>query len=135
MRVLVLEDEFLIAIDVEQLCRDLGAGDVVIACRLAQVPGAISGSPFDFAVIDVSVGGESTLDVAARLRHANTPFVFATGYADTDVLFTAFPDVPVLSKPYSSGDFARAVQAVLGARCRAQAALDPSTCDAIASGP
>ena len=135
MHVLVLEDELLIAMDVEQLCRDLGAGSVAIVRRVAELPDAPAGSSIDFAVVDVSVGGASTLDFAHRLRMAGVPFIFATGYTETDSLFAAFPGTPVLSKPYSPDAFARAGRAVYGARGSTQAAVEPRTRAAIASGP
>ncbi len=82
LRILVLEDEFLIAMDVEQLCRDHGAGDVVIARDLAEIDGKDVAAQFDAAIVDLMLGGASTLDFASRLREAGLPFVFASGYAD-----------------------------------------------------
>lgn len=127
MRILVLEDEFLIALDVEQLCLDLGAAHVAIVRDCAGLPDDPSDTSIDFAVLDVSVGGESTLGFARDLAERGIPFIFATGYAETDMLFAAFPRVPVLSKPYSPEAFARAVQTVLAARSCGQAAFEPST--------
>ena len=51
-RVLILEDEYLIAMDVEQLCRDHGAEDAVLIQDLDGVEGAIANQSFDVAVID-----------------------------------------------------------------------------------
>jgi CheY-like chemotaxis protein len=135
LRVLVLEDEFLIAIDVEQLCRDLGAAEVRIARSPAEISIDARTLTIDFAVVDVDVDGKPTLEFARGLRKAAIPFFFATGYAETDALFDEFPGIPVLSKPYTVEAFARAVRTVLGARKGTQAALEPSTCAAIASGP
>src|ERR1043165_2967141 len=89
-RVLVLEDEFLIAMDVEQLCRDHGAADVVIARGLAEIDGQSLPSRFDAAVVDLMLGEVSTLGFAAQLRGAGIPFVFASGYSDSEELRAAF---------------------------------------------
>ena len=74
LHVLVLEDEFLIAMDVEQLCRDYGAENVVIVRSLAE-SGQVFATEFDAAIIDVLLDGVSTLEFAARLRDDNVPFV------------------------------------------------------------
>ena len=103
LRVLVLEDEYLIALDVEQMCRDHGAEDVVILRRLDELaddPLAVSG--FQLAIVDVRLGGDTTLEFARQLAANRIPFVFATGYAETEQLFEAFPGVAVIGKPYSS---------------------------------
>ena len=69
MRVLVIEDEFLIAMDVEQLCREHGATDVVIMRSLAELGSdPFAGRSFDVAILDVMVSRGSTLEFAAKLR-------------------------------------------------------------------
>lgn len=98
MCILILEDEFLIAMDVEQLCRDEGANEVVIARSLGEVDPRLAIAKFDAAIIDVMLGGASTLDFAGHLRDGNVPFVFASGYADLD-MFSSFPGVAVVGKP------------------------------------
>ncbi|MGT2464712.1 hypothetical protein ACVOMV_03395 [Mesorhizobium atlanticum] len=82
LRILVLEDEFLIAMDVEQLCRDHGAAEVTIAREIAEIDGQALSARFDAAVVDLMLGGVSTLDFAVRLRSEGIPFVFASGYSD-----------------------------------------------------
>lgn len=109
LRILVLEDEYLIAMDVEQLCRDHGAADVHIRRNLDEVEnGELS---FDAAIIDVMLHGRPTLDFARTLQARNVPFVFASGYADVDEIFAAFPGVAVVGKPYSGGDLVDALVA------------------------
>jgi CheY-like chemotaxis protein len=102
LRVLVMEDEILIAMDVEQLCREQGAVEVVLV-RAAEEAGAAMAGRFDAAILDVALGGDSTLGFAARLVEAGVPFVFATGHADAEGLFDAFPGVAVVGKPYAGG--------------------------------
>ena len=111
LRILVLEDELLIAMDVEQLCRDHGAVDVAVAGELDEIDDTLD---FDAAIVDVLLGGVSTFDFAARLREAGTPFVFASGYTDNAEVAKLFPDVAMIGKPYSGKDLIEAVAAACG---------------------
>ncbi len=111
MRILVLEDEVLIAMDVEQLCRDSGAANVVVARSLAEIDLDRAASEFDAAIVDVMLDGTSTLAFARHIQERNVPFVFASGYTDLDEIFSAFPGVSVVGKPYSGSDLVEAVAA------------------------
>ncbi|MDX8523234.1 response regulator [Mesorhizobium sp. MSK_1335] len=114
LRILVLEDEFLIAMDVEQLCREHGAADVTVARELGEIDGLALPSRFDAAVVDLMLDGVSTLDFAARLRSEGVPFVFASGYSDSDEVKDSFPDILLVTKPYSGGDLIEAVAIACG---------------------
>ncbi len=100
LRILVLEDEFLIAMDIEQLCRDHGAREVEIRSSLDGT-GDEGIAGFDVAIIDVMLGGASTLDFAKRLQERELPFIFSTGYADNQDIARLFPGVAVVGKPYT----------------------------------
>ncbi|MEI9408697.1 response regulator [Mesorhizobium salmacidum] len=114
LRILVLEDEYLIAMDVEQLCRDHGASEVVVARDLAEVDGRKVATDFDAAIVDLVLGGASTLEFAAGLREAGVPFVFASGYSDADEIKASFPGVRLVTKPYSGEDLVEAVALAYG---------------------
>jgi CheY-like chemotaxis protein len=114
LRILVLEDEFLIAMDVEQLCRDHGAADITIARTLGEIDGQALPARFDVAVVDLMLGEVSTLDFAARLRREGIPFVFASGYSDPDEVKDAFPDIQLVTKPYSGDDLIEALAMACG---------------------
>ncbi|WP_296741907.1 response regulator [Mesorhizobium sp.] len=105
--------------DVEQLCRDNGAADAVIVRDLTEIdlPDGLGG--FDAAVVDLMLGGVSTLDFAARLRSAGIPFVFASGYSDADEISGSFPEIRLVAKPYSGDDL---IEALAAACDRAKAA-------------
>lgn len=111
LRVLLLEDEYLIAMDVDLLCRDNGAADVVTMRTVSELDQLEAFDGFDLAVVDLMLAGDSTLPFAERLRQAGVPFVFASGYADGETL-SAFPGVPVVSKPYAGNDLIEAIAAV-----------------------
>lgn len=114
LRILLLEDEFLIAMDVEQLCRDHGASEVTIMRSLAEIDRQNPATQFDVAIIDLMLGGESTLDFAKSLYNRKIPFVFASGYSDGAEIETDFPGVMLVGKPYSGADLVEAVAASCG---------------------
>lgn len=109
-RVLILEDEPLIAMDVEQLCREEGAEDIVIMRSLTEAGRAdeLAGR-FDVAILDLMLGGTSTLDFAGELWQRGLPFVISSGYTDIDELLAAFPGVKVIGKPYAGAELMEAV--------------------------
>lgn len=119
LRILVLEDEFLIAMDVEQLCRDYGAGEVVIARDLSEIDQHKVAMQFDAAIVDLMLGGTSTRDFALQLLHSGVPFIFASGYSDADEIKAAFPGIKLVTKPYSGDDLVEAVAAACGRRSAA----------------
>jgi DNA-binding response OmpR family regulator len=119
MHILVLEDEFLIAMDVELLCRDHGATAVTIAQDLPET--GPEKPDFDAAILDIMIGGESTLPFARKLQEQGIPFIFASGYTDSDEILTAFPDVALIGKPYSGNDLIEAVAEACARRARSGA--------------
>ncbi|HEY4193119.1 MAG TPA: response regulator [Mesorhizobium sp.] len=131
LHILVLEDEFLIAMDVEQLCRDYGAREVTILRSLAGADGAGIGEAgagvdgaemdgrglpirFDAAIVDLMLDGVSTLDFAKTLFERKVPFIFASGYCDVAEIEAGFPGVAMITKPYSGIDLIQALAASCG---------------------
>lgn len=108
LHILVLEDEFLIAMDVEQLCRDHGASEVTIVQTL-EGTSKIDLEKIDAAVIDVMLAGVPTLDFASALKERGLPFVFASGYTDFKNISTGFPGVALVGKPYAGEDLIHAL--------------------------
>lgn len=89
LRVLLLEDEVLIAMDVEQLCLDNGAATVKTVRDLAETEAA-NPALFDIAIVDLRLGGQSTLGFARRLNEMDIPFIFASGYTDIEEIAQEF---------------------------------------------
>lgn len=114
LRILLLEDEFLIAMDVEHQCRDHGASDVQIISNLGSVDVEAALANADAAIVDVMLGGVPTLDVAGQMKARGIPFVFASGYTDLKAIAVAFPEVQVVGKPYAGDELVRAVAAACG---------------------
>jgi DNA-binding response OmpR family regulator len=117
LNILILEDEFLIAMDVEQLCRDHGAGEVMISRSLEELgPEPFHTFSFDAAVVDLRLNGVSTINFAQSLYQRGVPFVFATGYANPDETAATFPGVTVVGKPYLGDDLVDAMAAAVRRR-------------------
>ena len=111
-RCLVVDDEFLIALDIQQALEQAGAAEVVCAANAAEALAAIKAGRFDLAVLDVRLGrtGGSSLPVAEVLAAGGTPFVFLTGLRGDSAEARAYPGAPVIEKPYD----ARALLAAIG---------------------
>jgi len=110
LRILILEDEFLIAMDIEHLCRDHGASECVIARRVEEADDI---SSFDIAIVDMKLGTSSTLEHAHHLRSHGIPFIFATGYSELDGADGDFADIRIVQKPYEGPDLIEALVATL----------------------
>lgn len=114
VRVLIVEDEPLIAMDLEQICLEYGAADVTIASTVEALP-ALDLAAFDVAVVDRHVAGKFTDSFAHRLQTADKPFVFASGYAH-ELELADFPGVPLVQKPYATTAMLEAIAKVLHGR-------------------
>ena len=114
-RCFVLDDEFLIAIDIQQILERAGAAYVASVASAAEAIELLGREPkFDLAVLDVKLGSveRNSLNVAALLQTQDVPFVFLTGRAD-EVHAKTFPNAPVIEKPYDAAALLRAVQHAL----------------------
>ena len=116
MHILVLEDEFLIAMDVEDLCRDAGAAKVVVRGGLDGLDEEwLLDQGFDAAILDLMLSGRSTIGLARILHSNGIPIVFASGHAAADE-FSEFPDLEVLAKPFAGSDLVTAVSTAAARR-------------------
>lgn len=111
LTVLVLEDEYLIAMEIEQICKEAGAADVRLAGSLDEAVMLSGTTEPDVVVIDLNLRGESTLDFARSLREQAVPFLFATGMADLSGIKAEFSAVTVVKKPYDSSTLVNAIAA------------------------
>jgi CheY-like chemotaxis protein len=97
MRVLVVEDEILVAMDLQAVLEDGGYDPVGPASTVAQALALIERG-VDAALLDVNLGREDSLPIAEALLTRGHPFVFLTGYAARDFP-ERFASAPRLIKP------------------------------------
>jgi light-regulated signal transduction histidine kinase (bacteriophytochrome)/CheY-like chemotaxis protein len=108
--VLLVEDSMLIALDVEDALRALGAEKVATASTVRQAREVVAEGGIDFAILDINLGTESSLTVAQELKERGIPFIFASGYGEQAQLASDFADREIVSKPYGRDEIADAVR-------------------------
>lgn len=111
LKVLIVEDSLLLAMELEAGLEDSGVEVVGCAAELGEALSMLE-QTFDAAVLDADLNGQSVAPVAEVLRKEGRPFVFATGYADK-----AAPmgfDAPIVRKPYNVHQIAKALASVTG---------------------
>ena len=99
VRVLVVEDEFLIAMLLQDMLESAGCVVFGPIPRLAEALDAADGGTYDAAVLDVNLAGERVDPVAHLLARRHIPFVFVTGY-DANTLPAEYAHRPSLRKPF-----------------------------------
>ena len=100
MTVLVVEDDFIVAYDMQMMLEEQGARVLGPAHSLAEAVELLAKERPTVAVLDVNLNGEYVFPLADQLRVKDVPFLFATAYADQDRLFPpATRNVTRLSKP------------------------------------
>ena len=114
-RVLVVEDEYFLAADLEQSLRSEGAEIVGPIYEFSQALDQIKKDGFDAAVIDINLRGHSAFPIADQLSQQRIPFVFATGYSG-EVIPNRFREVKRFEKPYDTPAIAKHVVGLCGSR-------------------
>lgn len=102
-RILVVEDEMLVLMNVEMMLEDLGCSAIYAAASVAQALVLVTEQNFDAAILDVNLGAEKSYPVADILKQRGVPFAFSTGYSDHGHR-TDLEHWPVLRKPYLRDD-------------------------------
>jgi CheY-like chemotaxis protein len=113
-RVLVVEDEFLIALMIEDMLTELGCAQVWQAGGVGDALAILRVRRPDAAVLDVNLAGEPAYPVAEQLDARTIPFIFTTGYGRQGM-----PDLwarrPIIQKPFTAEDLRAVLESVLGA--------------------
>lgn len=98
-RILLIEDEVMIAWALEDMLTGLGCAVVGPAASVQQALTMISTEAIDAAVLDVNLNGEKSYPVADALAARGVPFVFSTGYNKNN-LQDGYLGFPILQKPF-----------------------------------
>jgi CheY-like chemotaxis protein len=113
LRILVVEDEMLVAMNIEDMLLAMGHEVAGLASRLAPALQLAREGEFDLAMLDVNLAGETSFPVADILRERGIPFLFATGYG-ADGIEEGYRGAPVLQKPFRLRDLAGALEEAAG---------------------
>jgi CheY-like chemotaxis protein len=108
LRVLVVEDEAMVAMLIEDALLELGCLVVGPVAGVAAALQLLETEPVDAAVLDVNLGGEKVFPVADRLASGGVPFLFSTGYGAVGIQERHLHR-PVLQKPYEPGTLGSAL--------------------------
>jgi DNA-binding response OmpR family regulator len=108
--VLVVEDEFIIALDVQRMMEEAGASEVTVAYSIEEARDLLAkGIHFDMGVVDLKLGGQDARPLIGELRARNIPLIVATGF-DPGL---EIEDTVVISKPYSDETVLSAIRELL----------------------
>ncbi len=108
MRVLIVEDEMMVAMYVEDLLTELGYEVAAVATALDQALPLAREGDFDFAVLDINLNGRLSFPIADILRDRGIPFLFASGYGSKG-LNDNHRDAVRIQKPFRSRDLEQAI--------------------------
>jgi CheY-like chemotaxis protein len=114
LRVLVVEDELLVAMEIETLLDRLGCEVVGPVASVREALDTIREREVDGAILDVNLHGEYAYPAAEALRARAVPFVFLSGYTDLPDPPPALGDVPTLRKPFVGAEVGEALARVCG---------------------
>jgi DNA-binding LytR/AlgR family response regulator len=118
MRILILEDDFLTALDIKSIVESAIDADVVVCASVRSAKAQLS-ERFDFAFLDVDVTDGKSFEIAEYLLGVRTPFVFVSG-STADALPPGLRDQRFVPKPFSQ----KALISILDARSVARGQMD-----------
>lgn len=107
--VLLLEDNMIIALETEDLLRELGASAVFTASTALTAEQIFKAETLDFALLDINLGRGTSLAFAQLLRASGVPFIFASGYGEQVELGETHETWVMVSKPYNRAILGRAI--------------------------
>ena len=112
LRILIVEDEMLVAMNIEDMLLDLGHEVAALASRLETALSLASEEGFDVAMLDVNLAGQASFPIADLLRERGIPYLFATGYGIQGIA-EAHRKAPVLQKPFRARDLEEVLRAAV----------------------
>lgn len=111
LRILIVEDEPVVAMCLEDMLDLLGHVAVGPATRLSEGLALAESATFDAAILDINLAGERSTAIAEALRRRGVPFAFASGYGTGP---EGFEGAPLIAKPYRIADVELALAGLAG---------------------
>lgn len=115
-RVLIVEDDVFVALDLEAIVLGESGGEVVTVASVAAAQRAADS--VDLAILDIDVTDGKTYELARALRRRHTPFIFVSG-SRREELPDELTSTPFIAKPYDPAVIARELGLLLGYRAQA----------------
>jgi DNA-binding response OmpR family regulator len=110
-RALIIEDDVLIAMDLEEMLLQMGFSGVDTA-RSSEEADHIESEDFSIVIADLHLGETSSESQLKRYAEAGTPIIIATGSAEAVTVAAAYPRCAPLEKPYTRLELEAALRAV-----------------------
>jgi CheY-like chemotaxis protein len=114
-RVLVIEDEMLVAMEFESLLRRQGCAVLGPASTVDRALALLDHDQPDAALLDLNLNGEPATAVAVALRTRSVPFVLVTGYGEAQSSEPELQGAPRVDKPVNHQELVRALARVMDA--------------------
>jgi DNA-binding response OmpR family regulator len=122
-RVLVVEDEYLVAVLIEEILESAGCIVMGPIPRVLEALVAIDNDGYDAAVLDVNLAGERINPVADALSKRDVPFMFVTGYG-ANALPREYAERPHIGKPFRMAELLGMLSSIL--KCDGHLAARPA---------
>lgn len=110
LRLLLIEDNFLVALDLQQMLQVMGCQVVGPAASVQDGIRLIEDESFSGAILDINLLDGDCSPIATKLRERNCPFIFVTGFASPELKLRELESVFRLHKPVMSEDLMTAIQ-------------------------
>ena len=112
-RVLIVEDELLIAMNLEQILGDAGVTEMMTASSSKDALDVLKTFRPDVAILDVNLGSGTSVAVAEELTTRGIPFMLTTGYGEGSSLSETFAEAAIINKPYEASTVIAAVSQLM----------------------
>jgi DNA-binding NtrC family response regulator len=112
-RVMIVEDELLVAMELESLLEEQGCAVIGPAPTVDRALALLDREPPDAAILDVNLDGQTAIPVAAALNARGVPFLLATGYGNAQASEPELKDAPRIDKPVSHDRLVRVLARIL----------------------
>jgi CheY-like chemotaxis protein len=111
-RILLAEDEGLIALQLQQILEDLGCDQIVLLASVDEVLETVKHASFDGALLDVNLRGRQIFEIVPALQNLGLRIIFTSGYDDVTLFPPPFRALPRITKPFDEGELWRVCEKV-----------------------
>jgi two-component SAPR family response regulator len=112
LKVLIVEDEIIIALELEAIVADVAEASCIMSFSVAQAKSVLRNEHVDLALLDIDMRNDRTFDVARILLREHVPYAFVSSMPRDEVP-EELRDVPFVRKPFHPAEIERAVEALL----------------------